>query len=156
MRALASLLSLALGLTLASAATAQTNIAVTSFGLTAWRINNANNPPLTLQRGQTYNFNVTAIGHAFYIKTAPGVIGTGSQFTNGVTNNGIDEGTVTFVVPSNAPNTLYYDCGIHAAMTGTLTIPPAAPAIDPRGFLLLALLLVAAGFFVLRRRARTA
>ena len=29
---------------------------------------------------------------------------------------------VTFAVPSNAPNTLFYDCAIHVAMTGTIHI----------------------------------
>jgi hypothetical protein len=155
MRFLASVLALALGLTLASAASAQTTFNVTNFGLTAFRINSVNNPPLTVYRGVTYTFNITAVGHPFYIKTAQ-VIGTGSQYTNGVTGNGTEEGTITWTVPANAPNSLFYQCGVHSAMTGTITIPPPAPAIDWRGVLLLAMLLVATGLFVLRRRARTA
>src|SRR5262245_55630622 len=111
MRFLASVLALSLGLTLASAASAQTTYNVANFGLTAYRINNVTTPPLTLARGQTYTFNITAVGHPFYIKTAQ-VTGTGSQYTNGVTGNGTEEGTLTWTVPANAPNNLFYQCGV--------------------------------------------
>jgi len=40
----------------------------------------------------------------------------------GVTDNGTEGGTLTFAVPAGAPDKLYYDCGVHNAMTGTITI----------------------------------
>jgi hypothetical protein len=90
---------------------------------------NENNPILTLYRGNTYKFNVDAKGHPFWIMTEPyksKVSADGSTstiFDTGVTNNGADEGTVTFTVPtSGAPNTLYYQCGNHDAMYGILQI----------------------------------
>ena len=43
-------------------------------------------------------------------------------YTTGVTNNGTAEGTVTFTVPTLAPDTLYYQCGMHDAMYGILQI----------------------------------
>ena len=82
---------------------------------------NTNNPPLYLNRGQNYRFNVNASGHPFFIKTSPGT-GTGNQYPNGVVNNGAAVGIVTFKVPFDAPNTLYYQCQNHAAMVGVMII----------------------------------
>ena len=82
---------------------------------------NTNNPPLYLNRGQNYRFNVNASGHPFLIKTSPGT-GTGNQYPNGVENNGAQVGIVTFKVPFDAPNTLYYQCQNHAAMVGVMII----------------------------------
>ncbi|HVJ16958.1 MAG TPA: hypothetical protein VM686_16065, partial [Polyangiaceae bacterium] len=97
------------------------NLEVTNVGLTAYDIDGENNPDLTLCRGNTYTFQVDALGHPFFIKTEPG-IGEANQFTDGVTNNGEDNGDVEFAVPNDAPDELHYNCGVHAAMTGTLTI----------------------------------
>jgi hypothetical protein len=82
---------------------------------------NTNNPPLYLSRGQNYRFNVNASGHPFLIKTSPGT-GTGNQYPNGVENNGAAVGIVTFKVPFDAPNTLYYQCQNHAPMVGVMII----------------------------------
>ena len=82
---------------------------------------NTNNPTLYLNKGQNYRFNVNASGHPFLIKTSPGT-GTGNQYINGVENNGAAVGIVTFKVPFDAPNTLYYQCQNHAAMAGTIII----------------------------------
>ena len=82
---------------------------------------NTNNPPLYLNRGQNYRFNVNASGHPFFIKTSPGT-GTVNQYPNGVVNNGAAVGVVTFKVPFDAPNTLYYQCQNHAAMVGVMII----------------------------------
>ncbi len=93
---------------------------------------NENNPILTLYRGNTYKFSVNAKGHPFWIMTEPykskvSLDGsTSTIFDTGVTNNGADEGTVTFTVPtSGAPDTLYYQCGNHDAMYGILQIKDA-------------------------------
>jgi len=82
---------------------------------------NTNNPPLYLNRGQNYRFNVNASGHPFLIKNSPGT-GTGNQYPNGVENNGAAVGIVTFKVPFDAPNTLYYQCQNHAPMVGVMII----------------------------------
>ena len=82
---------------------------------------NTDNPVLYLDRGQNYRFNVNANGHPFLIKTLPGT-GTGNQYNNGVENNGAQVGIVTFKVPFNAPNTLYYQCQNHASMLGVMII----------------------------------
>ena len=94
---------------------------VSNSGSAAYLINGELNPTLTVTEGQTYTFNIAATGHPFWIKTAQ-VTGTGSAYNDGVTNNGIDNGIITFVVPFNAPSTLYYICQIHGAMQGVITV----------------------------------
>jgi hypothetical protein len=88
-----------------------------------------NNPIIKLYRGNTYKFKVNAKGHPFWIMTEPYksmVAEDGSTSTvhsTGVTNNGVDYGTVTFTVPLiGGPDTLYYQCGNHNAMYGILQI----------------------------------
>ena len=117
-------------LCLGSTTAASADFSVVNNGFSAYTINGANNPGLTLQRGKTYTFDVNAIGHPFWIKT---VQGNGSL--NGYSdaaNNGIQTGAVTLTLPNDAPGTLYYNCQIHAAMTGVITVidpPPPAPFI---------------------------
>lgn len=103
-----------------------TNFDVSNGGASAYVFNdggftNANNPNLTLKRGETYTFTVNSPGHPFYINSSQGT-GTSNAYDNGVTNNGATDGTITFTVPDNAPDTLYYNCEFHSAMTGTITI----------------------------------
>lgn len=97
---------------------------VTNSGASAYTINSSSNPTLNLKRGGTYTFEVNASGHPFWIKTAA-VTGTGSDYSSGVTNNGAAVGTVTFTVPLDAPNTLYYICQFHSSMQGTINITNA-------------------------------
>ena len=117
---------LALGLFAAGFVEAGTPIVfnVVNNDFTAWRINNVDNPSLTLARGQTYQFvmqNVEAF-HPFYINTID-TVGTGNQYNVGVTNNGASGTmTLTFVVPQAAPDSLHYNCGNHASMNGPITI----------------------------------
>ena len=86
------------------------------FGFTATQ-----NPGLELKRGETYEFNVDTPGHPFLIKSVNST-GTGNSYNDGVTNNGTQDGTIIFTVPSDAPDTLFYNCEFHASMNGTITI----------------------------------
>lgn len=109
---------------------------VTNSGLSAYVIDGQNNPVLTLMRGNTYTFNLNANGHPFFIKTVQGA-GTTNAYNSGVTGNGTQVGTLTFVVPNDAPTTLFYNCQFHGSMTNRIDIPgqagvggvPAARAI---------------------------
>jgi len=82
---------------------------------------NTLNPPLYLNRGQHYQFNINASGHPFYIKDGLGSGLTG-KYDDGVVNNGAQVGVVTFKVPFDSPNTLYYQCSNHAAMNGKIIV----------------------------------
>ena len=80
---------------------------------------------LTLKKGYTYYFDATdstTNNHPLFI----GTISTGGsysyEYTSGVTNSRTTTETLTFIVPSDSPSTLYYNCGNHAAMGGTITI----------------------------------
>ncbi len=95
-------------------------------------------------------------GHPFWIVTARGAANVmANQVTSGVTNNGIASGTVTFVVPSSAPASLFYQCGVHDAMGGTLNI--VSQPVPSSGAIPLAVLgglLLLAAVVILRRHAR--
>jgi len=82
------------------------------------------NPTLSFYRGSTYTINVSAPGHPFWIKTTQ-TTGSADSYNDGVTNNGTDNGTITFVVPDNAPSTLYYVCQYHASMQGSISVSHA-------------------------------
>jgi len=94
---------------------------VVHSGTSDYLINGAADPTLTLVRGRTYTFTIHASGHPFWIKTSA-VTGTNNAYNNGVTGNGTQVGTLTFMVPTNAPNTLFYNCEHHAAMSGTIHV----------------------------------
>ena len=77
-------------------------------------------PTISLQRGLTYQFNITAVGHPFRIATSVG----GPQYNVGVSANDVSNGTIIFRVPMDAPTTLFYNCTIHpGTMFGTINIP---------------------------------
>lgn len=99
---------------------------VTNQGLGAYVIDGQGNAALQLTRGETYTFNLNAPGHPFLLKTVQGN-GVGNQYTSGVTGNGTQTGTLTFTVPLDAPNTLFYNCQFHASMTGTITVIDGDP-----------------------------
>jgi len=108
---------------------------VTNSGSGAYLIDGQPNPTLSITEGQTYIFNINASGHPFWIKTVSST-GTGNQYNDGVTNNGTDNGTITFIVPYNAPSTLYYNCQYHSAMAGTISVidiptPTPTPTLTP-------------------------
>lgn len=95
---------------------------VTNNGSGNYVINGASNPTLTLAGGITYTFNISAPGHPFWIKTTQ-TTGTANIYNTGVTNNGTDDGVITFVVLSTGvPSPLYYNCQYHASMAGVLNM----------------------------------
>ena len=110
---------------------AQTNF-VTSGNFVDYTINGLQDPGFTFQRGVTYVFQLSNVGsHPFWIKTALGgsFSGGANAFNTGVINNGGTSGSVVFTTPIGAPDQLFYQCGIHAPMSGVLTI--ITPAIPP-------------------------
>jgi hypothetical protein len=107
------------------------NYRVTNKGNGAYVIDGLNNPNLELVRGNTYVFNLTLQGiFPFWIKTAP-VLGIGSAYNDGVTRNGATIGLITFTVPQNAPDTLYYISQDQSNMQGVFNIVDAVAGTGP-------------------------
>ena len=79
------------------------------------------NPTLYIQKGKNYRFSVNASGHPFWIKTTRST-GVGNSYNDGVVNNGAEVGIVTFKVPYDAPDILYYNCQHHSSMNGEIRI----------------------------------
>ena len=80
-----------------------------------------NDPTLYLKRGEVYQFVNTMGMHPFRIQST--VNGsTGTQYNDGITNNDVSNGTLTWIVPYSAPDYLYYQCTAHASMGGEIHI----------------------------------
>ena len=78
---------------------------------------------LELMEGNTYVFTYPS-GHPFALSTtSDGTHGGGSEYTTGVTRNS-GANTLTYVVPTGAPQ-LYYYCTNHSGMGGTANTPAA-------------------------------
>jgi len=98
---------------------------VTNSGLGAYVVSGVSNPTFNLVKGNTYTFAINASGHPFWIQTVSGGYSSGNVYSTGTTNLGTDNGTITWTVPTNAPDTLYYACQYHSSMQGTINL------IDP-------------------------
>ena len=77
------------------------------------------NPNIFLQKGLTYYFNIDSENTPFYVKTAP-VVNTTDAFDDGVTGNGTTSGVLTFVVPQDAPDILYYTASNISTASGII------------------------------------
>lgn len=81
---------------------------------------------LTLVRGETYEFQMDGVSaiHPFYISTsASGGDGGASAYDDGVTGNGASgNGVLTFTVPMDAPDLLWYQCMNHGQMGWRLNV----------------------------------
>ena len=107
------------------------NYKVTRTNVTSYNIDNEPNATVVLTRGNTYTFNLFLQGDfPFWIKTAA-TIGTGDAYNSGVTRNGSTTGVVTFTVPQDAPDTLYYSCQSQSLMRGTISVIDAEPGDGP-------------------------
>jgi len=87
------------------------------------------NPTLTLFRGFTYKFYVSAseavggVNYPFWIRTKK-VSGITNlyDYGSGVVNNGDSVGNITFTVPYDAPNKLYYISSKNANLAGEFSV----------------------------------
>ena len=114
---------------------------VTNNGAGAYTFSGAakgDNPNIgPFYRGGTYTFNISATGHPLYLTTDNGTnFASGTYFgeyTDGVTGSRTDNGTLTITVPSDAPDTLYYQCGNHGVMRGAITVKDLAVETNNNG-----------------------
>lgn len=79
------------------------------------------NPVIKLYRGQIYHFEVNSPGNPFSIKTVRSA-GPGDRYTDGVTNNSVESGILTFEVPVDAPSILYYQSEFDATLGGVFQV----------------------------------
>ncbi len=90
-------------------------------------------PTLYLIRGEQYKFDINVGGtHPFYIKTSP-VTGTGNQYNDGVSANGVTSGDIDWNVQFDSPTKLYYICENHSSMVGEIHILDTGSASIPSG-----------------------
>lgn len=83
------------------------------------------NPTLYLARGQTYTFQIGSLSgiHSFYVNTESGLGSANAYSGGGLSANGVVSATsITFDVPQDAPDLLFYNCGIHASMAGQIDV----------------------------------
>jgi hypothetical protein len=118
--------------------TESVNFRVTNNNSSSWNIDYQPNPTLTLIRGNTYVFDLSqTFPWAFYIKTA-GSLGTTNIYnsilpngTQAIFNNGGSSGLITFTVPQDAPDTLYYCNDLQFNLRGQINIINGTPGTGP-------------------------
>ena len=100
----------------------------TAFKVTAsggkYYLDGTESKSLNLKKGYTYYFDSSdssTNSHPFYIGTTSGGGNYTGEYTSGVTSSRTTTGILTFIVPSDSPTTLYYNCGNHSGMGGTIT-----------------------------------
>ena len=94
-------------------------------------IGTENDPTIYVQRGMTYQFVNNMGAHPFRIQST--VNGsTGTQYNDGITNNDVSNGTLTWNVQFDAPETLYYQCTVHPNMGGRIIVGEARPPLQSR------------------------
>lgn len=103
-----------------------TYINITNSGSQSYLIDGVSTGYISLVRGNTYYLVINASGHPFWIQSVSGQYDSNNIYNSGVTYNGAETDTIIFIVPTNAPNTLYYVCQYHSIMTGTINITDAA------------------------------
>ena len=66
------------------------------------------NPFLRLYRGQTYKFIINSPGNPFSFKLSRALGKLNRYQTTSIDSFGVEQGTITFTVPDNSPNLIYY------------------------------------------------
>ena len=80
---------------------------------------------LTLRRGYTYSFDAqdsSTNSHPLYLGTSSTGAGYSDEYTSGVTNSRTTSAILTIFIPQAAPNSLYYNCGLHSNMGAEISI----------------------------------
>ena len=88
-----------------------------------------NDPTFYLTRGQQYKFTNNLGAHPFRIQSTPNG-SVGAQYNDGITNNDVTNGTLTWNVQFDAPDIVYYQCTVHPSMGGKIYIVDAGVASD--------------------------
>ena len=84
--------------------------------------NPVSNPTLTLYKGQTYTFDIDAENMPFTIRTSNEIEDDTNLYTTGVSQQKIENGTITWKIDLEAPDTLYYVNGNDVEGSGLIII----------------------------------
>jgi hypothetical protein len=104
------------------------DFAITSPGFFYATNGQGMDPTITLVRGRTYTFALnTAPSHPFFIGTSVGS-GVAPPGVSGQSANGNSSGTITFNVPTNAVNCVYY-CTVHFFAGSIVMVDPPTPPV---------------------------
>ena len=90
-----------------------------------YSLDNVQGRTLTLKRGYTYSFDAqdsSTSSHPLYLGTSSTGGGYSDEYTSGVTNSQTTSAILTIVIPQAAPNSLYYNCGLHSNMGAEISI----------------------------------
>lgn len=99
-----------------------------TFNGSSYSLNSQARPVIELVRGETYTFQMVNLtgAHPFHISTSATGGGAGAgHWSDGVTPAASavsGNQTLTFTVPHDAPNTLFYQCFVHAGLGGRIDI----------------------------------
>jgi plastocyanin len=109
-----------------------TALNVTNSGASAYLFDQyaGNNPQIYAINGTTIAFKLNASGHPFLIQTNAGVnyntglvhVTTSGVVTTGASAQGKDSGTLYWKIPDSISGNYRYQCSVHGAMVGTITI----------------------------------
>jgi len=110
-----------------------TMLNVTNNGATSYRFDqygSTDNPTVYAINRTTIAFNLDVSGHPFYIQDGTGTqydegvihVTTSGTVTTGAAAQGNTSGTVYWKIPSDISGGYRYQCGVHAAMVGNISI----------------------------------
>ena len=110
-----------------------TMLDVTNSGASAYRFDqygSTDNPTIYAINRTTIAFNLNVTGHPFLIQTGAGVnystglihVATDGTVTTGATAQGKTSGTLYWKIPDAISGGYRYQCSVHAAMVGSITI----------------------------------
>ena len=84
--------------------------------------NKVSNPTLTLYRGQTYNFDIDAVDMPFSIRTSTDIDSDANLYNTGVSQQKVEQGTITWQIDLESPDILYYTNGNDLEASGLIII----------------------------------
>jgi plastocyanin len=109
-----------------------TMLAVTRTGVTAYNFDqySGGNPTLYAISGTTIAFNLSVAGHPFLIQDGAATnistglthVSTAGVVSTGSNAQGKTTGTLYWKIPQSVSGTYRYQCSIHAAMVGSITV----------------------------------
>jgi hypothetical protein len=110
-----------------------TRLNVTNNGASAYRFDQygtTDDPTIIALNATTIAFNLNVTGHPFLIQDNTGTnyntglvhVTTGGTVTTGASAQGKDSGTLYWKIPDSISGNYRYQCSIHAAMVGNITI----------------------------------